>query len=61
MSGRDATEATELEAAARRLAALADRLRAVRVQLGGKAQEARPSTDSPAPGGGSEGAKDEAH
>ena len=61
MSGRDAAGTTELEAAARRLAVLADRLRAVRDQLGGHADDSRPPTETSTPGGGSEGAKDEAH
>ncbi|HXU60860.1 MAG TPA: hypothetical protein VN962_04120 [Polyangia bacterium] len=44
-------QATELEAAARRLAALADRIRAVRAQLGGGARpgEAAPGTGQAAP------------
>ena len=60
MSGRDAAGSTELEAAARRLAALADRLRALRGQLSGNADDGRPSTETSAPGSASEGAKDEA-
>ena len=60
MNGRDAAAATELEAAARRLAALADRLRAVRGQLGGNADAVRSSTETSAPGSASEGVKDQA-
>ena len=60
MSGPDAAAATELEAAARRLAALADRLRAVRGQLGGNPDGVRPPTETSAPGSASEGAKGEA-
>ncbi|HVY38423.1 MAG TPA: hypothetical protein VHM31_10820 [Polyangia bacterium] len=64
MSGRgDTADGTELEAAARRLTALADRLRAVRAQLDANAPP-------PGPAGGSvpagytpdgDGAKGEAH
>lgn len=66
MSGRgDTADGTELEAAARRLTALADRLRAVRAQL-----EANATAPGPAGGGGGvpagytpdgDGAKGEAH
>ena len=65
MSGRgDTASGTELEAAARRLTALADRLRAVRAQL-----ETNAGTPGHAGGGGvpaghtpdGDGAKGEAH
>ena len=39
-------QATELEAAARRLAALADRIRAVRAQLGGGSRPAEGGADA---------------
>ncbi len=64
MSGRGETPAgTELEAAARRLAALADRLRALRVQLAanagatGHAAVREQVVEAPAAGGGSAGPK----
>lgn len=55
MSGQQATDATELQAAARRLAALAERIRVVRTQLGGTAGAASRPVDVPPPGDGGGG------
>jgi hypothetical protein len=63
MSGRGETGgATELEAAARRLAALAERLRVVRAQLSGAGGAAHPASTTSSPQQASDigGAKGEA-
>jgi len=65
MSGRgDTASGTELEAAARRLTALADRLRAVRAQLDANAPPPGHAGGSGVPAGyppDGDGAKGEAH